>query len=186
MGEISNKQQITRLLNDWRNGQDFALEQLTPIINQELHRLAVQHMQKESNYHTLQATALVNEAFIKLAGVSNEWKDKLHFIAMASRIMRNILVDYAKSKNSIKRKTNKDALPFDEELYANDKQLEDMIIVDDLLGKLAKFDERSSTMLELTLFGGLTNNETAETMQVSLTTVERELRTARAWIDQHR
>ena len=186
MGINPDIHQVTRLLNKWHQGDGAALKQLTPYINEELHRLAVQYMQKESAHHTLQATALVNEAFIKLSGIDGVWQDKLHFTAIASKIMRNILVDHAKSKNAAKRKMNKDALAFDDQLHTDNKRLEDIIIIDELLVKLFEFDQRASEMMELTLFGGLTNPEVAETMQVSLATVERELRSARAWIDQHR
>ncbi|WP_444997596.1 ECF-type sigma factor [Aliikangiella sp. IMCC44359] len=178
--------QVTQLLNNWRKGEALALEQLTPIVNDELHRLASQYMQKEANNHTLQATALVNEAFIKLIGSDIDWKNKLHFMAMASRIMRNILVDHAKAKNTIKRQTNKNALSFDESLCTPQSDLENIVMLDQLLNQLEKFDVRASKMLELTLFGGLTNNEVADAMQVSLSTVEREIRIAKAWLNNQR
>ncbi len=177
---------VTQLLDEWHQGNKQALDKLTPVVHEELHRLAVQFMQKETDNHTLQATALVNEAFIKLAGIDIKWQDKVHFISMAARIMRNILVDHAKSKNAHKRQTNKNSIEFNDEIYANNSSLEELITIDELLDKLCIFDERASKIVELTLFGGLTQPEISELLQLSISTVERELRIARAWINKHR
>lgn len=186
MKNNQSSHQVTQLLNNWRKGEALALEKLTPIVNDELHRLASQYMRKEANNHTLQATALVNEAFIKLIGSDIDWQNKRHFMAMTCRIMRNILVDHAKAKNTIKRQTNKNVLPLDESLCDSQNALENIVMLDQLLKQLEQFDVRASRMLELTLFGGLTNAEVADAMQVSLSTVEREIRIAKAWLNNQR
>ncbi len=188
LDRTTNSADITQLLTDWHDGNVNALDELTPIVNEQMHQLAAQFMQKESQNHTLQATALVNEAFIKLAGAgaSVDWKNNSHFIAVAAKIMRRILVDHAKSKNSEKRKTNKNVLPFDDLIVDENRRLEDIIIINDLMEKLGEFDGRASEMLELSLFGGLSYTEIAESHNVSLSTVERDIRIAKAWINKQR
>ena len=186
MNSASNINNVTQLLQDWRLGDLSALKQLTPIIERELHQLAVKCMRKESQSHTLQATALVNEAFIKLVDVKIDWQNKSHFVAMAAKVMRQLLVDHAKSKNAEKRRSLKHALTFNDELCHQANSIEDLILVDQILTQLAEIDLRASEIFELTLFGGLTSQEVAETMTVSPSTVERELRFARAWVNSHR
>lgn len=177
---------VTRLLNDWRQGQETALHQLMDIIHEELHRLANHHMKSERSNHTLQATALLNEAFMRLMGADVDWTDRQHFMAMASKMMRRVLVDHAKTKNAHKRQAQNSAMTLDEAICVDPNSFEDVLIVDDLLTKLAVFDARAGRVLELSLFGGLSQSDIAEIEVISLSTVERELRVAKAWVNQQR
>ena len=173
---------MTQAFNNWKLGNDSAKLDIDQTLMQELHRLAYEYMRRENAAHTLQATALVNEAFIRLADVDVNWQDKKHFMSVASKTMRRILVDHAKNKNAIKRKTNKERVTFEEGVVPYYQATEDLIVLDDLLEKLAQFDDRASLMLELSLFGGLTHPEIADVTEYSLATVEREMRVARAWL----
>ena len=173
---------VTQAFNAWRAGTPSAKVDLDTQLVGELNRLAREHMRRENSAHTLQATALVNEAFIRLADVDIDWQDKRHFMSVASRTMRRILVDHAKSKSYQKRRMNKEAVTFEDAVVSSQEKLEDLILLDDLLQKLSAFDKRSSTMLELSLFGGLTQQEVAEVLDVSLATVERDMRSAKAWL----
>lgn len=177
---------VTQLLHDWRQGREEAIHQLLEIIHQELHQLASQHMRSERPDHTLQATALVNEAFVRLMGADVDWHDRQHFMAMASKMMRRVLVDHAKAKNAHKRQAQSGAMTFDEGLCVDPHNFEDVLLADDLLQKLAAFDERASRMLEMSIFGGLSQPDIAAVEEVSLSTVERELRVAKAWVNQQR
>lgn len=178
---------VTQLLSKWKLGEVGALQELTPLVNAQLHQLAVQFMNKESHNHTLQATALVNEAFIKLSGAKVDWQNQVHFIAVAAKIMRRILVDHAKAKCSQKRSSGlKLSLEIESNVADETMLLEDIVIVDELLEKLAIFDHRASQVLEFSIFGGLSNPEIAKTMKLSLSTIERELRVAKAWVNKSR
>jgi RNA polymerase sigma-70 factor (ECF subfamily) len=176
---------FTRLLIDWRQGNKGALDELTPLIYSELRRLAASYMLRERADHTLQATALVNEAYMRLAGVQGiEWQDRAHFIGIAARIMRQILLQHARSHNANKRGGDQRKVSLDELMVGTDEAARDIIALHDALEALAKLDERKSRILELRYFGGLTATEIAEVMGISEATIGREMKFAYAWLHQ--
>jgi len=173
---------VTGLLLAWGNGDDAALEQLVPLVHGELHRIARRCMAGERPGHSLQATALVNEAYLRLADVQRvKWQDRAHFLSMAARLMRRILVDYARSKHYLKRGGAAVRITFAEDL-AVPKGAADLIAVNDALDALAKVDERKSRMIELRFFGGLSVEETAVALKLSPATVMRDWKLAKAWL----
>ena len=175
---------ITRLLADWGNGDQQALEKLTPLVYGELHRLAGRYLRKERPGHTLQSTALVNEAFLKLVGQhSMRWQNRAHFFGIAAQLIRRILVDYARTKFAAKRGSNSPRLSLDEALGVPGANSDlDLLALNDALDDLARIDPRQSRLVELRFFAGLTVEETAEVMQLSPATVKREWTTAKAWL----
>ena len=174
---------VTELLREWRDGDEQALEKLTPLVYEELRRLAARYLRRERDGHTLQATALVNEAYVQLIGQQQmDWQNRAHFIGVAARLMRNILVDHARSHAAAKRGDGKDALPLDEAIASPAKPAADVIALDDALKDLARRDERKSRIIELRYFGGLSMEEIAEVTQLSVATLRRELRMAEAWL----
>jgi len=174
---------ITRLLIDWRGGAQAALEQLIPLVHEELRRLARRHMVHERAGHTLQATALVNEAFVRLIDVRQvKWQDRAHFFAMSSRLMRRILVDFARSKGYQKRGGGAQKVSFDEALIVATEPGQDLVALDDALNALAAFDARKAQVVEMRFFGGLSVEETAEALKVSVDTVMRDWKLAKAWL----
>ncbi|WDE08726.1 sigma-70 family RNA polymerase sigma factor [Thalassomonas viridans] len=173
---------LTQTLHQWKYGNQAAKLDLDNLLVQELHRLAQVYMARENPSHTLQATALVNEVFLRLAHVDVDWQDKKHFIVIASKTMRRILVDHAKRKNAQKRMSLQDKMTFDENSLPHHQATEELIVLNDLLDKLTAFDERACNMLELSIFGGLTHPEVADVTGFSLSTVEREIRVAQAWL----
>jgi RNA polymerase sigma factor (TIGR02999 family) len=175
--------QITRLLIDWRGGDPDAFEQLVPLVHEELRRVARRHMARERVGHTLQATALVNEAYMRLIDVRQvNWQDRAHFFAMSSRLMRRILVDFARSKGSQKRGGDEQKVSFDEALVVSQEANQDLVAVDDALNALAAFDARKAQVVEMRFFGGLSVEETAEALKVSPETVMRDWKFAKAWL----
>ena len=175
--------EITRLLIDWRGGDQAALEQLIPLVHEELRRLARRHMAHERVGHTLQATALVNEAFVRLIDVRQvKWHDRAHFFAMSSRLMRRILVDFARSKGYQKRGGGAQKVSFDEALLVAREPGQDLVALDDALTALAAFDGRKAQVVEMRFFGGLSVEETAEALNVSVDTVMRDWKLAKAWL----
>lgn len=172
---------VTTLLRDWRRGDREALEQLTPIVYEDLRRIAARHLRAERPGHTLQATALVNEAFIRLAEADVPWQDRAHFMAVAARQMRRILTDYARARGSAKRGGGVAAVTLHEEKAGGTAPLE-MMELDDALERLARLDQRKSDILVLHFFGGMTYQETAEALAISAATVDRDLRLAKAWL----
>lgn len=176
-------QAITKLLMDWRQGSQAALDQLTPLVYRELRRIAASHLRRERDGHTLQPTALVNEFYLQLAGVSNlEWKDRAHFLAIASYLMRQILVQHARQHNAAKRGGGAAKLSLDEALTVSEDGSAEVVALDDALRELARFDERKSRIVEMHYFGGLKAAEIAEVLDISVTTVGRELKLAHAWL----
>jgi RNA polymerase sigma factor (TIGR02999 family) len=174
---------ITRLLVDWRAGDQAALDQLMPLVHDELRRLARRHMAHERVGHTLQATALVNEAFVRLIDVRQvKWQDRAHFFAVSSRLMRRILVDFARSKGYQKRGGDAQKVSFDEALIVTHEPGQDLVALDDALDALAAFDARKAQVVEMRFFGGLSVEETAEALQVSVDTVMRDWKLAKAWL----
>jgi RNA polymerase sigma-70 factor, ECF subfamily len=174
--------EITELLKAWGKGDKAALDELTPLCYQELRRLARRHMRQERPGQTLQTSALVNEAFLRLTDWENvDWQNRAHFFAMAARIMRNILVDFAKRRRSAKR--GAEPLMVSLSAVANvPERGADLIALDEALNALAALSPRQSQVIELKFFGGLTIEETAEVLQVSVGTVRRDWSLAQAWL----
>jgi RNA polymerase sigma factor (TIGR02999 family) len=174
---------VTGLLLAWRGGDEEALSRLIPAIERELHRIAQRCMAGERVGHSLQATALVNEAYIRLIDVRQmDWQNRAHFLAMAARIMRRILVDSARGKRYQKRGGGDVRITFDEGLAVAPDASPDLVALDDALRALAKMDERRSQIIELRFFGGLTVEETAVVLKVAPDTVMRDSRLAKAWL----
>lgn len=179
---------VTRLLSAWRSGDAHALEQLTPLVYEELRELAHRYMRRERHNHTLQATAVVHEAYVRLVGMEVPWQNRTHFYAVAARLMRRILVDHAKARHREKRGGPVTMVSVD--VYQEDTdhvigstagQI-DVLEIDEALEKLAEQDERLAHAIELHYFGGLTYQETAKALGISEATVHRDLRLAKAWI----
>src|SRR5215475_5760609 len=175
--------EVTRLLLDWSNGNQEALDKLMPLIDRELHRLAHHYMQGEKVGHTLQTTALVNEAYLRLVDQRHvQWKNRAHFFALSAQLMRRILVDHARKRKYAKRGGDAYKISFDEAMAVSRHRGEDLIALDDALEKLAAIDARKSKVVELRFFGGLSVEETAEALGVSPLTVKRDWRMAKAWL----
>lgn len=172
---------ITQLLSAWQSGNRAALDELTPLIYDELYRLAQHYMRGESANHTLQATALVNEAYLRLVGNEQPWRNRAHFLGVAAQMMRRILVDHARARGSQKRGSNRTHVDLDEATILVDAD-DTVVELDDALTKLAQFDETKSRLIELRFFGGLTYEEAAEVLSISTSTLDRELRLAKAWL----
>ena len=174
---------VTALLLKWGKGDDDARERLIPLVHQELHRIARRCMAGERVGHSLQATALVNEAYVRLVdGKAVEWHDRAHFLAVSARVMRRILVDHARARHAQKRGGEGARVTFDEALVVTDEPRQNFVALDDALEALAKFDERKSRVVELRFFGGLSVDETASVLNVSRDTVMRDWRLAKAWL----
>ncbi len=173
---------VTQLLRQWRSGDEAALDKLTPVVYDELKRLARGIFKSERADHTLQPTALVNEAFLGLVGTDVGWQDRAHFFALAARMMRRILVNHANAKKAAKRGDGQKAFALDEELVIGTTSDQQVIALNDCLEALQSIDERKAHILELHYFGGLTYKEMAETLNLSTSTLDREIRFARAWL----
>ncbi len=173
---------VTQLLGDWRSGSKEALDKLTPLVYDELRRLAHRYMRSERPDHTLQATAVVNEAFARLVDIEISWQDRAHFFAVAARLMRRILVDYAKAHRRLKRGGGATTLALEDVAPGGVEASADLVELNEALERLAEFDERKCEIVELHYFGGLTYDETAEALGISAATVHRELRMAKAWL----
>lgn len=174
---------VTQLLLDWRNGDQQALERLTPLVYDELRRLAARYLRREREGHTLQTTALVNEAYLQLIGQQHrDWQSRAHFLAIAAHLMRNILVDHARAHAAAKRGKGEQALPLNDALEVPGQTAPDVLALDDALRDLAKLDDRKSRIIELRYFGGLSMDEIAEVTGLSVATLRRDLRMAEAWL----
>jgi RNA polymerase sigma-70 factor, ECF subfamily len=174
---------ITQLLRAWGDGDQSALEQLTPLVYQELHNLARRHMSRENEGHTLQATALIHEVYLRLVEFDRvQWQDRAHFFAVCARLMRRILIDFARSHASLKRGGNDQRVRLDEGLIISANVPAELMDLEHALTKLAEEDPRKSNVVELRFFGGLTVKETAEVLKVSPDTVMRDWSMARAWL----
>jgi len=175
--------EITRLLAGWREGDPAMMDRVLPLIRTELHRLARRHLGHERRNHTMQPSSLVQEAFLRLLpGVDAGWRDRAHFFAVASQIMRHVLVDYAREKHRTKRGGGAVHIPVDAAVVLSSEQVEELVAVDLALQRLAKSDERKSKVLEMRFFGGLSVEETAEALGVAPNTVIRDWNFARAWL----
>jgi len=178
-----SSQGITQLLLAWSDGDQAALEKLTPLVYAELHRLAKGFMFGERPGHTLQTTALINEAYLRLIDWKNvRWQSRAHFFGVAAQVMRRILVDFARSRNYARRGGGTQRVSLDEAITIHEDRSAELIALDDALKSLAEIDPRKSQVVELRFFGGLSAEEIAEVLKVSLRTVEREWSLARAWL----
>ena len=178
-----SQKQITQMLVDWGNGDQAALEKLTPLVYSELHRLARRYMGRERPGHTLQTSALVNEAYIRLIDWKNiHWQNRAHFFAVSAQLMRRILVDFARSRNYAKRGGAARKVSLEEATVISREKGAELVALDDALDSLARLDDRQSRVVELRFFGGLELEEIAEVMNISVGTVRRDWSLARAWL----
>lgn len=173
---------VTRLLRDWRQGNSQSLDRMMPLVYAELRRIADRYLRKENPGHTLQPTALVHEAFMNLVDADVTWSDRVHFYAVSARIMRRLLVDHAKAKRREKRGGGAAKESLEEALAIAPEPPVEIIELDEVLKRLATFDERKSQVVELHYFGGFTYEEIADALGISAATVDRELRLAKAWL----
>jgi len=174
---------VTQLLVAWSEGDQAALEKLTPLVYKELYRLARSYMVKEAAGHTLQATALVNEAYLQLIeGRRVQLRDRAHFFALSAKLMRRILVDFARARRAKKRGGAEEPLQLEESVVVAPQKSADLIAVDEALKKLSELDPRMSQIVELRYFGGLTVEETAEALKIAPSTVHRDFDLAKMWL----
>src|SRR5262245_13352687 len=173
---------VTQLLLAWSNGDEGALDKLTPLIYAELHRLAWSYMAREKPDHTLQGTALINEAYIRLIeGKPVQWRDRTHFFALSAKLMRHILVDFGRARRSQKRGRER-PLRLEESAAVASERSTDLVALDEALQKLAAIDERMSQIVELRFFGGLSVEETAEVLNIAPSTVYKDFGLAKLWL----
>lgn len=183
VGNESPVPNVTKLLRAWGSGDQAALQRLTPLIYNELHRIARHHMARESEDHTLQTTALIHEAYLRLVDYRGvEWQDRAHFFAVSAKLMRRILVDFARSRGCEKRGANFRQISLDEAPTVTQEADTNLVALDDALKALASVDERKSRVVELRFFSGLTIEETAEILRVSAQTVLRDWKFAKVWL----
>lgn len=179
----SDSQQITQLLLAWGNGDQQALDKLMPLVYNELHRVAARHIRRQRPGHTLQTTALVNEAYLRLIDSSQvRWQNRAHFFAVSAQLMRRILVDFARQRQSLKQGGGTEKVVLDEALVVAPERGTDLLALDDALNSLAVLNARQAQVVELRYFGGLSEEETAEVLKVSLRTVQRDWNLARLWL----
>jgi RNA polymerase sigma-70 factor (ECF subfamily) len=175
--------EITSLLRAWSDGDRHALEDLTPLVYNELHRTAQRYMARERAGHTLQATALIDEVYIRLVDCEGvNWQDRNHFFAVCARLMRRILTDFARSRQYLKRGGGAKPITFDENLHITPEPDGDLVALDDALQGLSAVDKRKSDVVELRFFGGLSIKDTADVLGVSDETVKRDWRLAKLWL----
>ena len=179
----ATQKSITQLLVAWSEGDRAALDELMPLVHAELRRIARNYMRGERKGHTLQTTALINEAYLRLVDQKQvRWQNRAHFLAIASEMMRRILVDYARRRQYQKRGAGAVQVTLNEAAEVVNERSPDLVALDEALLSLAKIDERRSRVVELRFFGGLSIEETAEVLKVSTTTVERDWTIAKAWL----
>jgi RNA polymerase sigma factor (TIGR02999 family) len=179
------KQNITEILRQWNNGKQEAIDELMPLVYAELHRQAARYLRRERTDHTLQTTALINEAYLKLIDQRDvNWESRTHFFAIAAQAMRRILVDYAKTRNREKRGGAEENLPLEEalQIQAKEEKSVDLIALDEALSKLAEIDEQQARVVELRYFADLSLEETAEALHISRATAARDWSVAKAWL----
>lgn len=177
--------QMTQLLQEWSQGNQAARDQLIPLVYDELRRMARRYMNQQNPGHTLQTTALIHEAYLRLSGDSGkQWENRAHFFGVAATVMRHVLVDYARANQAAKRGGAAQAVPLDEALTISADRLDEFTALDDALTLLEKLNPRQAKVVELRFFGGLSVDETAEVLKVSPETVGRDWRAAKAWLYQ--
>lgn len=182
MSEPSQEHEVTELLQKWSEGDSGALEELTPVIYSELHRIAKRYMRRERDGHTLQTTALVNEAYMRLIDWKTaKWENRAHFFGVSAQLMRRILVDFARKRPKFEDKPAQ-KVSLDQAFTVSTEKDADLIALDEALNELAKFDARKAKIVELKFFGGLSVEETAEVLKVAPITVMREWQKAKAWL----
>ena len=175
--------EVTKLLLDWGNGDKAALDKLFPAVYQELRRLARNHMRRERADHTLQTSALVNEAYLRLVDYKQvHWQNRAHFYAVAAQAMRRILVDYARAHRAAKRGAGGQKVSLDEAAIISEERAEELLALDNALNRLEQLDDRKCRIVEMRYIGGLSVEEVAEVVGISARTVEREWRAAKAWL----
>jgi RNA polymerase sigma factor (TIGR02999 family) len=176
-------QQVTQLLADWSGGDSGALEKLIPLVQPELHRLAHHYMGREAIGHTLQTTALLNEAYLQLVDdPKRSWQNRTHFVAAAAQLMRRIMVDHARERRALKRGGGALKVSLDDAALVTERRSEELLALDEALQELAVLDPRKSQIVELRYFGGMTIEETATFLKMSHRSVEREWTMAKAWL----
>jgi RNA polymerase sigma factor (TIGR02999 family) len=174
---------VTQLLVDWSNGDQAALGQLLPLVNAELRQLAKRYMRREGPGHTLQTSALVNEAYLKLIDQKQvQWQNRAHFFGIAAQLMRRILIDHARSHHYQKRGGGAIRVSLDESAAVTDSRAAELLAINEALDRLTAMDARKGRIVELRFFGGLTEEETAVVIGVSVPTIQREWRAAKAWL----
>jgi len=176
------QQAVTRLLRELSSGNKKAFDELMPLVYDQLRRLAGRCLQSERKGHTLRATALVHEAYMRLAGANADWQDRVQFYAVAARVMRHILVDHARAHGRQKRGGGAEQIPLDEAIVVGPEPSPDLLELDQALDKLALHDSRKSEVIELLFFGGLTYDESAAALNISPATLHRDLKMAKAWL----
>jgi RNA polymerase sigma factor (TIGR02999 family) len=179
----TSPEHVTQLLIAWGDGDRTAFDKLMPLVYEELRKLAHHYISRERPGHTLQTSALINEAYLRLVDQDNiQWQSRAHFFGIAARLMRQILVDYARKRSYAKRGGDAHRVPLDEALIVSEERASDIVALDDALNRLAEFDPRQSQIVELRFFGGLSIEETAEVLGVSPGTVMRDWTMAKAWL----
>ena len=182
MTQLSTNE-VTQLLEAWSDGDRTALDKLMPLVHEELRQLAHRYMSRERPGHTLQTTALVNEAYVRLVNRQNiHWENRAHFFAIAAQLMRHILVDHARSHSSAKRGGGALKIELDEALIFSPERAAELLRLDDALKQLAEIDPQQGRIVELRFFGGLTIEESAKVLGLSSATIKREWSTAKAWL----
>ena len=174
--------ELTGLLEDWKHGDPAALQKLTPLIYDELRRIAHRYAHRERNGHTLGTTALVNEAYLRLAGEKRDWKNRSHFFAVTAQVMRHILIDHARRRHYVKHGGDTQHVPIEAASLMASERAAELIALDEALQEFARLDPRKARVVELRYFGGLSLEETAEAVGLSLMTVRRDWQAAKAWL----
>ena len=176
-------QEVTQLLGHWSSGDERALEKLIPLVQPELHRLAHHYLSRERAGHTLQTTALLNEAYLQLTDETQPpWQNRAHFMAVAAQLMRRIMVDHARARHALKRGAGAIRVTLDETALVTEQRAEKLLALDEALEKLAEFDRRGCEIVEMRYFGGLTVEEIADVLKIHPNTVMRDWRAAKAWL----
>jgi RNA polymerase sigma-70 factor, ECF subfamily len=183
-GLVPRSKIVTQLLRDWRQGDQAALNQLMPVVYEELRRLGASWLRRERPGHTLQPTALIHEAYLRLIDQDPpEWESRTHFFGIASRLMRQILIEHARRRATAKRGGEQEKVSLDEALVYGPERASQLVALDEALSGLAAIDERKCRIVEMRYFGGLTTEEIAQQMNISVATVGREVRVAEAWLN---
>jgi RNA polymerase sigma-70 factor, ECF subfamily len=181
--ENDSSHQITLLLIDWSKGDEYALEQLVPLVYEELRQMARNYMRRQPSGHTFQTTELIHEAYLKIVvGKEKQWQNRAHFFGVAAKAMRHILTDYARSKSRGKRGGWQDRITFVEDMAVSSRRSEEIVALDEALNQLAALDERKVRVVEMKFFGGLTVEEIAGVLRISPVTVNRDWQFARTWL----